>query len=77
MENLSKVESKICPRFFFTCFPQFYSVLGNLTKAQIVCRGAKILFLRVVEVSKKGGSKNNSAFFVFVFFMLDKAKEKR
>ena len=39
-----------------------------------MCRGAKYIFLQVVEVSKKGVSKKMH--FCFVFFMLDKAKRK-
>ena len=78
-------ESKIWPRLShksvqdLVCLfppPQFYSVLGYLKNTQIVCRGAKNVFLQVVEVSKKRVSNTKSAFF-FGLFMLDKAKEKR
>ena len=37
--------------------------------------GCENIVLRVVEVSKRGVRKK-CAFFVFAFFMLDKAKEK-
>ena len=71
VENLSKVALKICPRFVLLVFPQFYSVCWWSKKTQLVCRGAKIIFLQFVRVSKKVFFFfiKKCALFVFVFYV--------
>ena len=76
VEILSKVASNICPRFCFAFFPEFYSVFLGVHKTQIVCRGAKYFFGSLSGCQRRGFRKKCD-FFVFVFFMLDEAKEKR
>ena len=50
--------------------------LGSLKKAQIVCRGAKIIIWQFVRVSKRRVFEKKCALFVFVFLCWRKKKRK-
>ena len=75
-------ESKLGPRLgqdlvqdLFCLFPQVCSVWGLSYKSQIVCRGAKIIVLQFVRVSKRV-FENKCALFVFLCW-IKKEKQNR
>ena len=74
-KSVQKLRRKSVQDFCLLVFPSFIVFLV-VKKTQKVLWGAKIMFLQVVEVSKKGLHKKN-AFLVLVFFMLEQTKEKR
>ena len=72
VQGCVKTWSKI---FFCLFFPSFVVFFGYLKKTQIVCTGAKN-FWQFVKVVKKRVFEKKCALFVFVFFMLEKEKDK-
>ena len=61
----------------FSLFPHFYSVLGVFLKTQIVSHCAKIVFWQKFGDVKNEVFEKKIAFFVFVFFLLEKQKQKK
>ena len=57
---------------FFHCFPHFYSVFWAFLETQIVQQCVKIVFLQNLGDVKNEVFEKKIAFFVFVFFMLEK-----
>ena len=63
--------------FFFISPPHFYSVFWALLKTQIVSHCAKIVFLQNFGDVKNEVFEKKIAFFVFVFFLCWKNKNRR
>ena len=72
VKSWSKFKVKNWSKSFFTVFSHFYSVLGVVLKTQIVSQCAKIVFLQNFGDVKNEVFEKKIAFFVFVFFMLEK-----
>ena len=71
VKNWSKSSVKNWSKFF-TVFPIFIVFWGIFLKAQIVSHCAKIVFLQNFGDVKNEVFEKKIAFFVFVFFMLEK-----
>ena len=71
VKNWSKLKVKNWSKFFHR-FPHFYSVFWVFLKTQIVSHCAKIVFLQNFWDVKNEVFEKKIAFFVFVFFMLER-----
>ena len=78
VKNWSKLKVKNWSKFFSLFFPHFYSVFWIFLATQIGQQPVKIVFfLQNFGDVKNEVFEKKIAFFVFVFFMLEKYKQKK